>query len=227
MQFCEVPVAFSLARQAEETRRGLVQMLPLSPLVRVVISIALLDYTLYWWHYLTHRFPLLWRFHRVHHVDREMDATTAIRFHFGEIAISVFFRAAQVVVIGPTIFAVAVWQVFLFVCILFHHANVRLPLSLERGIARFIVTPRLHGIHHSIEPDEVNSNWSSGFTAWDWLHGTLRTDVPQESIVIGVTDLLSDRAQTLETALLLPFQEGVVVPEMSAGTVRQSLSDLR
>jgi sterol desaturase/sphingolipid hydroxylase (fatty acid hydroxylase superfamily) len=227
MQFCEVPVAFSLAWQAEKARRGLVWMMPVPALARILISIALLDYTLYWWHYLTHRLPLLWRFHQVHHLDREMDATTALRFHFGEIAISVVFRAAQVAVIGPTVLAVASWQVFLFLCILFHHANVRLPLAAERGIARFVMTPRLHGIHHSIQPREVNSNWSSGFTIWDWLHGTLRTDVPQDSIVIGVPGLRDDRAQTLETALLLPFKDGVSVPQMTAGTVRQPLSDLR
>jgi sterol desaturase/sphingolipid hydroxylase (fatty acid hydroxylase superfamily) len=227
MQVCETPVAFTLACQAGEKRRGLVWTVPVPPLARAFISIALLDYTLYWWHYLTHRLPLLWRFHQVHHVDREMDTTTAIRFHFGEIAISVIFRAAQVAIIGPTIAAFASWQVFLFLCILFHHANVRLPLAAERGVARFVMTPRLHGIHHSIQPPEVNSNWSSGFTIWDWLHGTLRTDVPQDSIVIGVPGLRDDRAQALESALLLPFKDGAGVPPMTAGTVRQPLSDLR
>lgn len=226
MQFCEAPVAFSLARQAEQKRRGLVWKLPSLRLARVLISIALLDYTLYWWHYLTHRVPLLWRFHRVHHLDREMDATTAIRFHFGEIAISVLFRAAQVVFIGPTRFSVAAWQVFLFLCILFHHANVRIPLGIERRIARFVVTPRLHGIHHSIQPDEVNSNWSSGFTIWDWLHGTLRTAAPQDSIIIGVPGFRNDEAQRLGKSLLLPFKGTVHVPAMPAGPVRQSLASL-
>jgi sterol desaturase/sphingolipid hydroxylase (fatty acid hydroxylase superfamily) len=227
MQFCELPVAFALAQWAELQRWGLVWKLPLPPLARAAISVALLDYTLYWWHYFTHRAPFLWRFHRVHHVDREMDATTAIRFHFGEIAISVLFRAGQVILIGPTPLAVASWQVFLFLCILFHHANVRLPLALERRIARFVMTPRLHGIHHSIQPNEVNSNWSSGFTVWDWLHGTLRTAVPQDSIVIGVPGYRDAQSQRLGNSLLLPFRSPVNVPEMARGTVRQPLAALK
>ncbi len=115
-----------------------------------------------------------------------MDATTALRFHFGEITISLAFRALQIAVIGPSPLTVAVWQVFLFLCILFHHSNVRLSLSLERMLARFVVTPRLHGIHHSIVPEEVNSNWSSGLTIWDWLHSTLRTEPPQAALTLGV-----------------------------------------
>lgn len=188
MQFLEAPVAFHLARAAEEKRRGLVQRLPFPPIMRGVIAVMLLDYTLYLWHVLTHRVPLLWRFHQVHHIDREMDATTALRFHFGEIAISVLFRAGQIILIGPSRMSVALWQIFLVSCILFHHSNVRLPIASERRLARLLVTPRLHGIHHSIAPEQVNSNWSSGLTIWDWLHGTLQTEVPQHAIVIGVAE---------------------------------------
>jgi tetratricopeptide (TPR) repeat protein len=104
-----------------------------------------------------------------------------VRFHFGEIAISVVFRAAQVVVIGLTPTIRACWQVFLFLCILFHHSNVRFPLAWERRLARVLITPRLHGIHHYIRPDEVNSNWSSGLSCWDLLHATLRTEPPQDT----------------------------------------------
>ncbi len=209
MQLLDAPVAFALAGRAKRTRTGLVQWLPAPGLVRSVAAILLLDYTLYLWHVLTHRVPLLWRFHQVHHVDREMDATTALRFHFGEIAISVSFRALQVWTIGPAPVTFALWQMFLFVCILFHHANVRLPIDWERRLARLLITPRLHGIHHSICDDEVNSNWSSGLTIWDWLHGTLRTDVPQDRIVIGVAGMLGDAEQSLEKALTLPFTEVV------------------
>jgi sterol desaturase/sphingolipid hydroxylase (fatty acid hydroxylase superfamily) len=227
VQFVEVPVAFGLAQQVQEKRWGLIQQLPLLPFARVIVAVVLLDYTLYLWHVLTHRVPLLWRFHEVHHVDREMDATTALRFHFGEVAISVLFRAAQVLTIGPAPIAVASWQVFLFLCILFHHSNLRLPLGLERRLARLIVTPRLHGIHHSIAPADMNSNWSSGFTVWDWLHGTLRTQVPQDSIVIGVAGHRGDLDQRLANVLALPFRESADVPEMPDHAVRQPLSALK
>jgi sterol desaturase/sphingolipid hydroxylase (fatty acid hydroxylase superfamily) len=227
VQFVEVPVAFALAEQVQEKRWGLVQQLPLPAPARAILSIVLLDYTLYLWHVLTHRVPFLWRFHEVHHIDREMDASTALRFHFGEISISVLFRAAQVLSIGPSPMAVASWQIFLFICILFHHSNVRLPLGWERRLARLVVTPRLHGIHHSIAPAEVNSNWSSGLTIWDWLHGTLRTQVPQHSIVIGVPGHLDDADQRLAKVLALPFREGGEVPEMPDHPVRQPISELK
>ncbi len=115
-----------------------------------------------------------------------MDASTALRFHFAEMAVSVPYRAAQVALIGVAPRPLSIWQTFLFVSILFHHSNLRLPVWLERRLATVIVTPRMHGIHHSMVEEEANSNWSSGFTIWDTLHGTLRLDVPQNDIEIGV-----------------------------------------
>jgi sterol desaturase/sphingolipid hydroxylase (fatty acid hydroxylase superfamily) len=226
MQFLEVPVALALAMRAQQQRSGLLQIAPVPEWVRSVVAILLLDYTLYVWHRLTHRVPFLWRFHQVHHVDREMDASTALRFHFGEITISVAFRAAQVWLIGPTPASYAAWQTFLFLCILFHHANIRLPLAWERRLARILMTPRLHGIHHSVVPEEVNSNWSSGFTVWDWLHGTLRTRVPQDSIIIGVEGLREDRDQQLPNVLSLPFRAAKSVLPMPIGRSREPLSAL-
>ena len=227
MQVFEMPIALNLARLAQKNRWGILPRLSLPAVAAAVVSILLLDYTLYWWHYLTHRVPGLWRFHRVHHLDREMDATTALRFHFGEIGISVLFRAAQVFVIGPTPNALAAWQVFLFVCILFHHSNVRLPIAVERRMARIFVTPRLHGIHHSIAPSEVNSNWSSGLTAWDWLHATLRTEAPQDGLTLGVHGFLDDERNTVRNSLALPFQLPGVPPAYHGAPVREPLGELR
>lgn len=209
MQLLELPIALYLAREAGEKRRGLLQVVPLPKTARTIAEVIFLDYTLYWWHVLAHRVPLLWRFHQAHHLDREMDATTGLRFHFGEITLSVLFRAAQVFVLGVTAEGLGAWQSFLFVCILFHHANVHLPLRWERILARFVVTPRLHGIHHSVIPEEVNSNWSSGLTIWDWLHGTLRTEVRQEPIIIGVPGFRDDSDQELLNVLVLPFRDDV------------------
>ncbi len=224
MQFLEAPVSFSLAAKAQAHRRGLVQRLPFPSWLRSLAAIALLDYTLYWWHFVTHRIPLLWRFHQVHHIDREMDATTALRFHFLEIALSVLFRAAQVIVIGPSPASFAAWQIFLMVCILFHHSNVSLPINIERLLARLLVTPRLHGIHHSIVPEQVNSNWSSGLTIWDWLHGTLVTEVVQAELILGVADKRSDDDQKLKRLLTLPFEGSASVPYMPDAVRRQPLS---
>lgn len=227
MQFIEVPVAIAVAMRAQQKQSGLLQMAPIPEWVKSLAAILLLDYTLYIWHRLTHRVPFLWRFHQVHHVDREMDASTALRFHFGEIALSVAFRATQVWVIGPPLASYVAWQMFLFLCILFHHANIRLPLAWERRLAMLLVIPRLHGIHHSIVPDEVNSNWSSGLTVWDWLHGTLRTSVAQDSIIIGVQGLRGDRDQHLSRVLSLPFRAAASVTPAPVPRSREHVSALK
>jgi sterol desaturase/sphingolipid hydroxylase (fatty acid hydroxylase superfamily) len=226
MQALEMPIAFPLAAFVRSKHWGILSVLALPPAAAGILGILLLDYTLYWWHFLTHRVPVLWRFHRVHHLDREMDATTALRFHFGEIAISVAFRALQVVVIGPTPTTLAVWQVFLFLSILFHHSNVRLPLVWERRLARLVMTPRLHGIHHSIAPEEVNSNWSSGLTIWDVLHATLRTEPPQHTLTLGVNGFLNEGQDTVPKALALPFHGASEPPPYSGVPVRQPFDAL-
>jgi sterol desaturase/sphingolipid hydroxylase (fatty acid hydroxylase superfamily) len=227
VQLIEVPVAVAIAKTTVQKRAGLLQITGIPSWVKPIAAILLLDYTLYVWHRLTHRVPLLWRFHRVHHIDREMDASTAIRFHFGEITLSVAFRAAQMRLIGPEPAMYATWQSLLILCILFHHSNVRLPLKWERRMAAVLVTPRLHAIHHSVVWDELNSNWSSGLTAWDWLHSSLRTNDPQNSIVIGVQGFRGDRDQELGNLIVHPFIHPGDIPPMSTGRHCDKLRDLR
>src|SRR5205807_8744553 len=136
-----------------------------------------------------------------------LDASTALRFHFTEMLASIPWRAGQVFLIGLTPFSFSVWQCVFLLSILFHHSNLELPISWERRLNKLIVTPRMHGIHHSIVERETNSNWSSGLTLWDWLHGTLRLDVPQEDITIGVPAYRDPEELTLPKILALPFEE--------------------
>jgi sterol desaturase/sphingolipid hydroxylase (fatty acid hydroxylase superfamily) len=112
----------------------------------------------------------------------------------------------QVVVIGPDPFSLSLWQAVLLPSILFHHANVRLPVALERLLVRLIVTPRMHGIHHSTYENETNSNWSSLLSVWDYLHRTIRLDVPQPDVTIGVPAYADPRDLTVGSALALPFR---------------------
>ncbi|WP_372619929.1 sterol desaturase family protein [Falsiroseomonas sp.] len=205
LRVLEKPVVEPLSREVERRRFGLLQWLAPPRWLEVPLAIVLMDYTLYLWHVLTHRVPLLWRLHAVHHVDLDLSATTALRFHFGEMALSVPYRAAQVVLLGVGPRALSVWQDFLFASILFHHSNLRLPLPLERRLVPWFVTPRMHGIHHSIVEAETNSNWSSGLTVWDWLHGTLRLDVPQDRISIGLPAWRDPAEVTLPRILAMPF----------------------
>ena len=188
LQLVERPLVGWLTRLVERRRWGLVPRLGLPAWLETALAVALMDYTLYVWHVLTHKTPLLWRFHVVHHADRDLTASTALRFHFGELTLSATWRAAQVAVIGVSPLALSIWQSLLFASVLFHHSNVRLPEAAERWAALLVTTPRLHGIHHSVVREETDSNWSSGLTVWDRLHGTLRLDVPQERITIGRPD---------------------------------------
>jgi sterol desaturase/sphingolipid hydroxylase (fatty acid hydroxylase superfamily) len=179
------PVVEGVLRRTEREKLGLLHALPLGDTARVVFGVLLLDYTLWWWHFFNHRNALLWQYHGVHHADRDLDVTTAARVHFGEMALSNFWRAAQVRVLGVDRRALTIWQRTLLVSILFHHSNLRLPERFERALEAFLVTPRMHGIHHSEVPGETDSNWSSLLSWWDWLHGTMKLDVRQEGIVIG------------------------------------------
>jgi sterol desaturase/sphingolipid hydroxylase (fatty acid hydroxylase superfamily) len=206
VQLAEEPVVRPIAALVDRGRWGLLGRLrPGWP--RTMLSLALLDYTLYVWHVLAHRVPALWRFHLVHHVDRDLDASTAVRFHFGELAVSIPWRAAQVILIGVSTRDLRIWQRALLVSILFHHSNLRLPGAIERVLRLFVMTPRLHGIHHSDEVELRDTNWSSGLTVWDRLHGTLRTDVPQDAITIGVRGYLDADAVTLSRVVAMPFRE--------------------
>ncbi len=201
-----VPVIEPLAEWVERRQAGLVQRLPAPAWLRDAIAVVLLDYTLYWWHVAEHRLRWLYRFHQVHHADLALDTSTALRFHFGEFLASVPWRAAQVVVIGASPRAVRLWQRLTMVSVLFHHSNARLPLWLERRLARVVMTPRLHGIHHSVVVSEQDSNWSSGLTFWDRLHGTYRANVPQDDIEIGVAAYREPMDVTLQRSLAMPLE---------------------
>jgi sterol desaturase/sphingolipid hydroxylase (fatty acid hydroxylase superfamily) len=159
----------------------LLPRLRLPSLVETALAVLLLDYTLYIWHVLTHKVPLLWRLHRVHHSDLDLSASTALRFHFVEMIVSAPWRAAQVVLIGVSPRQLSLWQTLTTMAILFHHSNTRLPLAIERALARVVVTPRMHGIHHSIVERETDSNWGTIFSLPDYLHRTVRLNVPQQA----------------------------------------------
>jgi sterol desaturase/sphingolipid hydroxylase (fatty acid hydroxylase superfamily) len=203
----QTPLLMPAAAWARREHVGLLNWVTLPRAVEVAAAVLLLDYTLWHWHWLNHRVPFLWRFHLVHHVDLDLDASTALRFHFGELGLSVLYRVAQVVALGADPFAVAIWQSLLVASILFHHSNLRLPAGLERVLVRVVVTPRMHGIHHSDYENETNSNWSSLLSAWDYAHGTLLLSVPQRAITIGVPGYRDPPQVTLGKVLALPFRQ--------------------
>lgn len=207
LQLIERPAIEPLTALVHRRRWGLLKILRLPAWLEVVLAVVLMDYTLYLWHVLMHRVPFLWRFHLPHHVDLDLDASTALRFHAGELALATGWRVFQVTLIGVSPMSLSAWQTFVLLSILFHHSNVRLPIEVERKINLVFVTPRMHGIHHSIVREETNSNWSSGLTVWDWLHGTLRLNVPQDQITIGVPAYQNSEEVKLPQVLEMPFVE--------------------
>jgi sterol desaturase/sphingolipid hydroxylase (fatty acid hydroxylase superfamily) len=207
IHFVESPVLTPLAEMVKKKRWGLLKQGRLPRIVETLAALVLLDYTLYVQHVLHHRVPLLWRFHAVHHADLDLDASTALRFHFGEIAVSVPYRIAQVLLIGVDPESLIVWQTFLLLSIMFHHSNLRIAKAIENRLVRVIVTPRMHGIHHSNSPENQNSNWSGGFTIWDAVHGTLNVGVPLEQVEIGVSGFDRPEQVTLPKILMQPFRD--------------------
>ena len=201
----EKPVVMQLSKAAESKRRGLLKQWRLPVGLDVFLSVVLMDYTLYIWHYLTHRVSLLWRFHQVHHVDLDLDASTALRFHAVEMLLSVPWRIAQVALLGVSPRALNIWQTLTLMEILFHHSNIRLPINLERWLCRLIVTPRMHGIHHSFVRRETDSNWSTIFSWPDYLHRTVKLNVPQEEVTIGVPAFRDPKELTLGNLMKMAF----------------------
>jgi sterol desaturase/sphingolipid hydroxylase (fatty acid hydroxylase superfamily) len=202
----QAPVLVPVAEWAIRHRVGLLNRVAIPAPLSTIVAILFLDYTLWWWHRANHQVAFLWRFHLPHHVDLDLDASTALRFHFGELTLSIAYRSMQILLIGTTVFQLWLWQTILFASILFHHSNARLPLAFERLLVRFIVTPRMHGIHHSDRLNETDSNWSSLLSLWDYIHGTMVLNVPETEITIGVPAYRHPAEVTIGKVLLLPFR---------------------
>lgn len=201
-----VPIPLIVAVWAAEQNFGVLHWLPLPHWVAIVIGILIMDYAYWWWHVGLHLVPFLWRFHNVHHSDLDMDVSTATRFHLGEVIFSVPFRVAVVAVFGIDFWTLVIFEVLFEAANLFEHSNWRLPITIERLLNHLLVTPRMHGIHHSIVLRETNSNWGTIFCWWDLLHRTLRRDIPQDAITIGVANYRDEGELTFGKLFLLPFR---------------------
>src|SRR6266480_3757824 len=202
-----LPIPIAIAMWAQDRHVGLLNWLALPGLAAGVATFLLMDYAYWWWHWANHMVPLFWRFHNVHHTDLDLDVSTAARFHFGEMVFSIGFLALAVVAFGIPPIMLLVFFLCLEVATLFHHSNWRLPIGLERILNLIVVTPRMHGIHHSIVQRETNSNWGTVFCWWDKLHRTLRCDVPQDAVTIGVAAYRDENELTLGRLFVLPFRK--------------------
>ena len=200
-------MAVGLALLAEEHQWGLFNLLELPDLVTIPLFILLFDLAIYWQHRLFHIVPLLWRLHRVHHADPDIDVSTGIRFHPISIILSMLIKMAVVVLLGPPAVAVLLAEIILNLTSMFNHGNIRIPLRLDAVLRFFVVTPDMHRVHHSCIPDETNSNFGFNFPWWDRLFGSYRAQPGKGhcGMDIGVTGLGAIEQQRLDKLLLQPL----------------------
>ena len=207
---------------------GLMAVLPLPGWARFILGFLLLDLSFYYWHLLNHQLAFLWRFHNVHHIDPALDVSTGFRFHFGEVLLSTLFRIAQVSLIGMSLATFAAYELVFQANTLFQHSNLRLPIRLERLLNKVLVTPRMHGIHHSQVRCETNSNYGIVFPWWDRLHRTLGLNIPQAKIHIGIPGYSAPDHNRLWRTVLMPFVAQLDYWRKPDGTVPERLTaDLR
>jgi sterol desaturase/sphingolipid hydroxylase (fatty acid hydroxylase superfamily) len=199
------PFIAKVAGWVEESRFGLLNLLNLPPVIGAAAAILLFDAWMYLWHRANHELSFLWRFHRVHHSDPEMDATTAARFHIGEILISSALRLAVILLLGLTVHLLLVYEILLLPVILFHHSNVRFPENLDRWLRLIIVTPAIHRVHHSRLRAETDSNYSSVFSFWDRLAGTFQMRKNGRSVDFGLDEFDGEQWQRMRGLLTTPF----------------------
>lgn len=173
-----------------------------------ILGFLLFDLWMYGWHYANHNIPFLWRFHRVHHADRMVDATTALRFHFGEITLSSILRFFVIPLIGLSWTQLVIYEICLEPVILFHHSNVALPEKFDRILRAIIVTPNFHRVHHSQVVTETNSNYSSIFSWWDRIVRTFRKRQDTHTLDYGLSYFPEPEWQGLQGMLKLPFIKG-------------------
>ena len=191
---------------ARERGFGLLHLLELPAWARIGLAVVIFDAWQYLWHRLNHRVPLLWRFHQVHHSDAELDATSGLRFHTGEIVLSSVARLAVLPLLGLTVGEVLVYEAILLPIILFHHSNVRLPEGVDRRLRWLIVTPWMHWVHHSDYQPETDSNYASIFSFWDRAFGSFRLRAQPGEIRLGLENLARSEWGTLRGMLLMPFR---------------------
>jgi sterol desaturase/sphingolipid hydroxylase (fatty acid hydroxylase superfamily) len=178
------------------------------PSIGLVASVILLDLAIYFQHVLFHALPLLWRLHRMHHADLDIDVSTGLRFHPVEILLSMVIKFAMVIALGAPAIAVLVFEILLNATSMFNHSNVRIPDTFDRLLRLFVVTPDMHRVHHSVLSRETNSNFGFNLPWWDRLFGTYRAQpaAGHEAMIIGIEQFRDPRELGLDRMLLQPFR---------------------
>jgi len=200
--------AVGMAVFASDQRWGLFNYIDAPFWVAVLTSVLVMDFFIWLQHVMVHAVPVLWRLHRVHHADLDFDVTTGARFHTLEILLSMLIKFAVILLLGPPVVAVVLFEVILNATSMFNHGNVRLPETLDRYLRFIVVTPDMHRVHHSVEDDETNSNFGFNLPWWDRLFGTYRAQprAGHEGMTIGIRTFREDKwCSWLPGMLTIPF----------------------
>ncbi|MGY6661581.1 MAG: sterol desaturase family protein [Glycocaulis sp.] len=226
LRFAFPLLAVAFALWAEGAGWGLFNVLGAPLWLALPLSVLLLDLVIYGQHVMLHKVPVLWRFHRMHHADLEFDVTTGLRFHPGEIVLSMIIKLAVVGLLGAPALAVLVFEVLLNATSMFNHSNIRLPFGLDRVLRLFVVTPDMHRVHHSVLRHETDSNYGFNLPWWDRLFGTYRAqpEAGHDAMTIGIGQFREPRDLWLDRMLLQPFRGGTRDPA-PAGNKRGAATD--
>ena len=190
---------------------GMLSHLPLDlpVFVQLVLGVVLLDLAIYGQHVASHKIPMLWRFHKIHHADRDIDVTTGVRFHPIEAVLSMFYKCAIILLLGPIALAVVVFEIVLNASAMFNHANLKLPAIVDRCLRWIIVTPDMHRVHHSTISVETDSNYGFFLSCWDKLFKTYidQPEMGHKAMRIGLNEYQSDKPTQLFWTILAPFKK--------------------
>ncbi|MGA7545046.1 MAG: sterol desaturase family protein [Methyloceanibacter sp.] len=210
MAMLAVPVAAVAAAFYAQTHGiGLLNQLAWPEWLKVTLALLVLDLAIWAQHLVSHKVPLFWRLHQVHHADRDIDVTTAVRFHPVEIALSMLWKIVVVVPLGASPLAVFLFEVILNACAMFNHANIALPAWLDRILRSVIVTPDMHRVHHSVLWREHDSNYGFNLSLWDWLFRTYvaQPEAGHAGMTIGLDPYQSAAPTRFGWSLALPFRQ--------------------
>ncbi len=201
-------VAVGVASWAISQGWGLFNLIDLPMWLEIVISIIILDMMIYWQHVVSHHIPFLWALHKVHHADRDIDVTTGSRFHPIEIALSMAYKMILMIILGPAVLAVIIFEIILNGTAMFNHSNVKLPLKLDRILRGLIVTPDMHRVHHSVIVGETNSNYGFSLSIWDRLFKSYvaQPKLGHDGMTIGLEEHQNRGPASLSWSLSLPFK---------------------
>lgn len=202
-------IAVGVAAWAGLNGWGLFNLLDWPVWIEFALAFIILDLAIWFQHVLSHKIPFFWRFHKVHHADRDLDASSGVRFHPVEILGSMLYKCGVVILLGPTVLAVVIFEIVLNGTAIFNHANMKLPAWLDTVLRKIIVTPDMHRVHHSIILRESQKNYGFNFSIWDRLFRTYQAEPSdgQIGMTLGLKEAQVDATQNLGWSLSLPFRK--------------------